>query len=206
MTSLSLYQELKGWQSVIGSVLGFAGLIAGALFNAHLNRKRDDRLRDAEAITLALSLYGEILLLRDNIAALANGLGAWFVKRGVYGDNLPEYYREIFSIREPTLYAALTPKLGLLNPDMLLPITRFYSDYEAAVGHLPKLFESEDRQISYGPEWVIGPAVSAVEGIEIGLRQIERLGGIKSAAGAPSLGQAKNAVELARDMQPDDWT
>ncbi|WP_156348587.1 hypothetical protein [Sphingomonas sp. Leaf23] len=203
MTSWSIYQELRGWQSVIGSVLGFAGLIAGALFNAHLNRKRDDRLRDAEAITLALSLYGEILLLRENIAAIASGLGRWFIERGVYGDDLPEYYREIFPIREPTLYNALAPKLGLLNPDMLLPVTRFYSDYEAATGHLPKLFKSDERKISYGPEWVIGPAVSAVEGIEIGLREIERLGGIKLAAIAPSLGQAKYAVELAKDMQPD---
>lgn len=204
MTWLSFYQELKGWQAAIGSILGFIGLILAALANAHLNRKRDDRLRDAEAITLALSLYGEIILLRNNIAAIASGLGAWFIDRGVHGNDLPDYYREIFPVREATLYNALATKLGLLAPDILLPITKFYSDYDAAIGHLPKLFANDDRTVSYGPEWVIAPAISAVEDVENGLRRIERLGGIKTAAVQPSIGRAKYAIELAKEMGPDD--
>ncbi len=72
----SVYQELRGWQALIGSLLGFGGLVIGALFNAHLNRKRDDRLRDTGAVTIALSLYGEIRLLRETAAELARVLGA----------------------------------------------------------------------------------------------------------------------------------
>ncbi|MBA2933106.1 hypothetical protein HZF05_03245 [Sphingomonas sp. CGMCC 1.13654] len=203
MSWWALYQELKGWQSGIGSILGFGGLIAGALFNARLNRKRDNRLRDIEAITIALSLYGEIKLLRENVAAIASGLGAWFIIRGAYGNDLPDHYREIYPVREPTLYNALASKLGMLNPDLLLPITKFYSDYEAAVGHFPKLFNNEGRTISYGPEWVIEPAVRAVEDIEAGLRRIERLGAIQTPASIPSTGRAKEALRLVEDLRPD---
>lgn len=42
------WAQLKDWQAGIGAVIGFGGLIIGALFNAHLNRRRDERLRVEE--------------------------------------------------------------------------------------------------------------------------------------------------------------
>ncbi len=42
-------QEAKGWQTVIGAPFGFIGLASAALLNAHLARRRDSRLADAEA-------------------------------------------------------------------------------------------------------------------------------------------------------------
>ena len=203
MSWADFYQELRGWQGLIGSLLGFGGLVTGALFNAHLNRKRDDRLRDTEAVTIALSLYGEIRLLRETAAELARGLGAWFIDRGVHGHDLPDHYREIYQVREPTLYNALAARLGMLNPDILLPITKFYSDYEAATGHFPKLFRNEGQRVSYGPEWVLAPAIRAVEDIEEGLRQIERLGRVKISAPTPSIGRAREALELDEALRPD---
>lgn len=152
MTCSELYAELKGWQTVIGSVLGFLALMGGALFNAHLNRKRDDRLRIAEANVIALSLYGEINLLRSEAATMANGIGSWFTRGGYPKDEPPEYYKELFPLPEPKLYNALASKIGLLEASLLLPVTKFYSDYEAAAGHFPKLFENEKRGISYGVE------------------------------------------------------
>ncbi len=202
MSWLSFYNELKGWQSVIGSTLGFGALIAGALFNAHLNRKRDDRLRNAEAITIALSLYGEILLLRGDVAAMAASLGSWYVDRGGYA-SLPEYYRELYPLRKPTLYNALAPKLGMLNPDLLMLVTNFYSNYEATLGHFPKIFDNKEQKITYGPEWVIAPAISAAEDVEEALREIERLGGIRTPAVTPSTGRAHEAIELADAMRSD---
>lgn len=199
----SVYQELRGWQALIGSLLGFGGLVIGALFNAHLNRKRDDRLRDTEAVTIALSLYGEIRLLRETAAELARVLGAWFINRGVHGHELPDHYREIYQLREPTLYNALAAKLGTLNPDILLPITKFYSDYETVTGHYPKLFHNEGQRVRYGPEWVLAPAIRAVEDIEEGLRHMERLGRIKIPARTPSVGRAQEALELDEALRPD---
>ncbi|MBO9622564.1 MAG: hypothetical protein J7500_07610 [Sphingomonas sp.] len=81
MTWADIYSELKGWQALIGSLLGFLALLGGALFNAHLNRKRDDRLRLAEAKIVALSLYGEVTLFRKDMASLANAVGGWYTKR-----------------------------------------------------------------------------------------------------------------------------
>lgn len=203
MSWLTAYQELKAWQTVIGSTLGFGGLIIGALFNAHLNRRRDDRLRNAEALTIALSLYGEIKLLRDDAADLAMGLSSWYLESGAYNHSLPDFFGESYTVREPMIYNALASKLGMLAPDILLPITKFYSDYEAAITHFPKLFNVDGQKLSYGPEWVIGPAVSAVEDIEGGLRRIEQLGRIEIAARTPSIGQAKEALQLIDDLRPD---
>lgn len=203
MSWLAVYQELKGWQALIGSTLGFGGLIAGALFNAHLNRRRDNRLRDLEALTIALSLYGEIKLLRDDAADLARGLSSWYLERGAYNHSLPDFFRETYTVREPTIYNALASKLGMLAPDILLPITKFYSDYEMAITHFPKIFHVDGQKLSYGPEWVIGPAVNAVEDIEGGLRRIEQLGRIKTAARTPSIGRAKEALQLIDDLRPD---
>lgn len=52
-----LNQQPQGTASFIGtlagSTLGFLALLAGALFNAHLNRSRDNRLRDNDRRVLA---------------------------------------------------------------------------------------------------------------------------------------------------------
>lgn len=203
MSFHGVLNELRGWQSFLGSALGFGGLILGALFNAHLNRKRDDRLRNAEAITIALSLYGEINLLRSDIAAMASGIGGWFLTRGAHGDDLPDYFREIYQVREASLYKALASKIGMLNPEILLPITQFYSDYETAIGHFPKLFKNKGRAVTYGPEWVLSPAIRAVEEVERAIRRIEQLGHIAPRSNTPSTGRAKEALSLIEDMRDD---
>lgn len=138
------------------------------------------------------------------MAAMASGLGSWYIDRGAYdGGHPPDYYREFYSLREPTLYNALSPKLGVINPDLLLIITEFYSNYEAAIGYFPRLFKNKEQRVTYGVESVIGPAIRATEDIEDGLRRIERLGGIKVPASKPSTGRAKEALDLADDMRPD---
>jgi hypothetical protein len=46
--------------TLAGSGLGLLALLAGALFNARLNRKQDDRLREEDRIALASTLYAEL--------------------------------------------------------------------------------------------------------------------------------------------------
>jgi hypothetical protein len=53
--------------TLLGSALGFCALIAGALFNAHLNRRRDDRQRGQERTTLATALSAELQLTRQTL-------------------------------------------------------------------------------------------------------------------------------------------
>jgi hypothetical protein len=74
---LCLYVEAKQWQAGIAALLGFLGLIFAALFNFRLNRRRDAQLRSEEMISVASALYGEILLLRDELAQLARTVASY---------------------------------------------------------------------------------------------------------------------------------
>jgi hypothetical protein len=57
--------------TLVGSTLGLFALLVGALFNAHLNRKRDDELRKREARALAVALRAELFAME--IGEMANG-------------------------------------------------------------------------------------------------------------------------------------
>jgi hypothetical protein len=46
--------------SATGSAIGLIALLLGALFNAHLNRRRDDRIRKEDARKLATALRAEL--------------------------------------------------------------------------------------------------------------------------------------------------
>lgn len=64
---------LSGAQgAVVASLLGFGTLVAGALFNAELNRRRDDRLRRQEAKSLAAALLAELQGIREVFRENAN--------------------------------------------------------------------------------------------------------------------------------------
>ena len=64
-----LNQQPPGTASFIGamagSTLGFLALLAGAPFNARLNRLRDDRQRQHERTALATALCAELQLIRE---------------------------------------------------------------------------------------------------------------------------------------------
>lgn len=191
--------ELKGWQPLMGAVLGFVTLTLGALYNYHLGRKRDDHIRQQEALTVALALYSEIDLLSRDVAALANGVGGWFL-RHQYSAAVPASYRGLYHLREPALYRALAPKLGLLTPATLLPITRFYSNYEEASRYFPKLLSDHGDTESYGPEWVLRPAIDALDGVQAALRLIEEIGDVSPSAPPPAIDRARKALVLYEDM------
>jgi hypothetical protein len=82
VVALSAYEELKGWQAGIGSVLGFFALMVAALWNFRLNRRRDTQLRTDEALSVAAALYGEMLLLRQEVAALARAVATAHINQG----------------------------------------------------------------------------------------------------------------------------
>jgi hypothetical protein len=54
--------------ALAGSLFGLLAILAGAMFNAHLNRKRDDRLREEEREALSNALFGILGAIRTSIA------------------------------------------------------------------------------------------------------------------------------------------
>jgi hypothetical protein len=50
--------------SVTGSSLGLVALLIGAMVNAHLNRRRDDRLRRDQTRSFAVALKSELKQLQ----------------------------------------------------------------------------------------------------------------------------------------------
>src|SRR4051812_13760349 len=60
--------------TVTGSALGLFALLLGALFNAHLNRRRDDRLREQEKRGIVTALTAELRGLQRTLAENADRL------------------------------------------------------------------------------------------------------------------------------------
>jgi hypothetical protein len=53
--------------ALVGSVIGFAAIVLGALFNARLNRLRDDNLRRVETRAIAAALRAELAGIRETL-------------------------------------------------------------------------------------------------------------------------------------------
>jgi hypothetical protein len=187
-----LYEELKGWQGGIGSLLGLVALMLGALFNFHLNRKRDAILRTEEALSVAAALYGEIVLLRKQAAKLACAVAAVEINQTL---KLDTHFVEAQKLSEPTLYKALAPKIGLLSPDLVLAITEFHKNFQEARSWLPLLVENKERGYGYFSLSVLEPARDAVINIVPALREIERIASIPKPAEDPDLGLTEVAIE-----------
>jgi len=202
MTWGELYVELKGWQTVIGSVLGFLALTWGALYNYHLGRNRDDRIREREGHAVALALYSEIVHLRRDLAVLANGVGRWYAAGGYNSLELPAHFLTSFRVPEPSVFEALKSKIGLLTADRLSQITAFYVELANAKQYIPELVGGESKMVSYGAEWVIEPAIKAITSVERFIAEIELTEGLPRTA-APGLGKAQEALDLANELKPD---
>jgi hypothetical protein len=53
--------------SLTGSSIGLVAILIGALYNAHLNRKRDDRLRREDRATVTAAVLAELVGFRDSL-------------------------------------------------------------------------------------------------------------------------------------------
>jgi hypothetical protein len=175
----TLYSELKTWQSGIAAMIGFFALIIGALFNFHLNRRRDALLRKEESLSVAIAVYSEILLLRKEIANLASAVA----NKENSKIKIDAQFVEDNKLTEPTIYPALASKLDLLSANILIGITEFYQNIKDAKLSLPLLVE-RDRvitkdgkvmPIAFHVEAVLRPAVDAVYEVKPTLRLIEKL-------------------------------
>ena len=197
------YAHLKEWQTAIGAAVGFTALMAGALFNFRLNRMRDEQLRSQEAASIAAALYGEVVLLRRQVALLARIVADKHITRGT-----SRHYREIdqefvdaYGLPEPVLYPALAGKLGLLDANIIIALTAFHRDYQEARSSLPLLVENEARGFSYSVLTVLEPARDAVRNVEPTLREIENLASVRIPAAQPDLGMVEDVIEMETEMR-----
>lgn len=195
------YSELKSWQTGIGAMAGFTALMVAALFNAHLNRLRDERMRSTEMIAVASALYGEVTILRRSVARLANAVGRRYFDHGlgrIKGEPFDQHFVEGNSIPAPTLYPSLSDKVGMLPSNVALEVVRFYARIEEVQTWLPRLREDANRPFTYAVLYVLDPAIDAVNGILPALRTIEDLAGIAERADTLDMKGALEAQEHDR--------
>lgn len=121
-------RQLEGPQaSFLGAMIGLFGgvvtLLAGALVNAEINRRRDDRLRDEDARLVATALAAE---LNTNRALLCNGL-LQFVRAEKKNEKvLSGDLQEIYAVNT-AIFESLFDKIGHLPAETIENVLRTYA-------------------------------------------------------------------------------
>ena len=114
--TLSMWQWLhdlsQGQATFLGWVVGFFTLVAGALLNAHLNRRRDDRLRQEDRRAVATALKSELAGLQRILLSNAEGLQKKHMESDVsiLNQDLAQSVR---------IMPEMINKLGLLDPETI---------------------------------------------------------------------------------------
>jgi hypothetical protein len=135
--------------SLAGAGLGLIAILAGALYNAHLDRERDDRLRAQEAKATAIAVKEELRMIRDSLVSNAKTIRD-MPKNEVSLPNPADYVR---------VFPQVVPKLGLLNEDAIGPVIEAYTALEEYAGRLLEMVaKSEERDKR---RLVVTPAGSA---------------------------------------------
>jgi hypothetical protein len=123
--------------SLAGSSIALLALLAGALLNAHLNRKRDDAVRADEAASVAAALKGELSSLNDFLITNAEGI------RKLKDDFIiPDLSVTI------RILPAMLPKFGLLNSNTVQEVIVAYVAIEGYGDQLILLGGKKERSIT----------------------------------------------------------
>jgi hypothetical protein len=103
--------------TLTGSTLGLIALLLGALFNAHLNRRRDDRLRDEDRVALASALFAEL-----------SGIHRTLIENAQHLTGRPPNSSGGFVVPEPSmkLLPGTLPKIGLLQSETIRKVMDAY--------------------------------------------------------------------------------
>jgi hypothetical protein len=103
--------------TLAGSSLGLIAILIGALVNASLNRRRDDRLRDDDRIALTSTLYAELL-----------GIHRALIENAQHLTDKPPDAGGGFMVPEPSvkLLPEMLSKIGLLSSDTIRKVMDAY--------------------------------------------------------------------------------
>ncbi|MBF0269974.1 MAG: hypothetical protein HQL44_15420 [Alphaproteobacteria bacterium] len=158
---------VRGWNdgvwsylgSLLGSFLGLLALLAGAFYNAELNRVRDDRLRDEERKGLAGALLAETATIWKQTDSLQNHFGP--------GRRDPLANAVIMQTLAPdrsVTWEANAHRVGLFDSQLAVDLSEFFSrvalfrravdqikpsdDYTEIVSVAPRLADTAESLIS----------------------------------------------------------
>lgn len=199
LRAVEFFSDVKTWQTALGSALGFIALTFGALWNFRLNRKRDFLLRSEEIVSICCAIYGEIVILRRELADLAKGVSQRYLENGMGrrdGEPFDKYFFEMYTLSDPIIYPALAKNLGIIPPNLVISISEFYASFSETKYWLPKLEEDPNRGYSYNVLWVLKPAIEGIEKIEPTLRSIEQMANIENIASDPPIGDTKSVIDI----------
>jgi hypothetical protein len=101
--------------ALTGSLVGLIALLLGALFNAHLNRRRDDRLRNEDRRALAAALRTELAGIATTLE-----LNAAQLKKDPADVIVPDVAHSV------RVMPQMTSKLGLLGIDTIQKVIDSY--------------------------------------------------------------------------------
>jgi len=102
--------------SLVGAFVGLLALLLGALFNAHLNRKRDDRLRAEERRSAAVALRAELAGCRHSLLKNSEEAG----KGGFSSFTMPDFAHSL------RIMPQMIPKLGLFDQETIERVAEAY--------------------------------------------------------------------------------
>jgi hypothetical protein len=108
--------------TVTGSGLGLVALLIGALFNAHLSRKRDAALRRTEARAVAAVLMAELSGIRDTLREHAEDMNDVRVGNPKYTDGfvVTDLSHAVLALPH------ILPKIGLLEAGVVSKVMAAY--------------------------------------------------------------------------------
>ena len=106
--------------SLTGAAIGLVALLLGALFNAHLNRRRDDRIRHEDARASVTAIKAELSAICAALLRNAEDLETKKVEQDE-GYTVPDLSRAI------RILPHVLPKLGLLDTDTIQAVFNAYT-------------------------------------------------------------------------------
>lgn len=121
--------NLQNWQSGIGAywgaLFGLGAILMGALYNAELNRARDDRLHEKEARALVSALQAEIMAVVIDITAINTAaVKTYEIKGDVELSSVESRY--VLEHQHFEVYEANVKLIGYLDPELTRKTVRFY--------------------------------------------------------------------------------
>jgi len=163
---LEFWDALRQWQHAIGALIGFLALAAAALFNAHLSRRRDDRLQEAESDLLARSLKAEVKGIVSQLQSVQRFNESTQVKTPL------DAARKLKSITilTPTIYPQVVMKIGLLAPEVAEIVTNFYGIL-AGLEHSLDVRMPDLEPVRGEEGWF---TIAGAENIELALHKADR--------------------------------
>ncbi len=146
------------WGAVVGVGGGLTAILMGALFNAFLNRLRDDRLRELEGRAVAAAIRSELATMKLSIADL---LPIWEEGEDVFstvrrqqagfpgGVGAPIDATEYAKLPpyQATIFEAYASRLGLLGSDLAGVVTVVYTNYRVRSEIFKQPFEIKARDL-----------------------------------------------------------